>query len=133
MRPILGHETEPKCWHSPGYRWGSQCCPLPWLQSRSPALVPTKGRDKSVHWAQQEYKRKGTRLGETEEAGRGVNHGWSQQGSGGFPRAQQRTPALPVSCRAGEDTAFLGGDGEVGGVWGTPPSAGRCTTVRAKP
>lgn len=64
---------------------------------------------------------------------RRINHGWSCQGSGSFPRAQQRAPALPVSCMAGEDTAFLGGDGKVRGVWGTAPSARRFTMVRVKP
>lgn len=40
---------------------------------------------------------------------------------------------LPVSYRAGEDTAFLRGDGEIRGVWGTALSAARFTMVRAKP
>ena len=48
-------------------------------------------------------------MGKREETGRGINHGWSCQGSGSFPRAQQRAPALPMSCVAGEDAAFLGG------------------------
>lgn len=29
--------------------------------------------------------------------------------------------------------SFLGGDGKVGGVWGTAPSARRFTMVRVKP
>lgn len=38
-----------------------------------------------------------------------------------------------MSCRAGEDAAFFEGDGQVGGVWDTAPSAGRFTLGRAKP
>lgn len=48
-----------------------------------PALVPTNGRDKSAHWAQQESKREGPRMKEKIE--REINHGRSQQGSGSFP------------------------------------------------
>lgn len=126
--PVLGYDTAPRCWASPRYWWGNQCCPLPWLLS--PPDHPIKGRNKPAHRAQQESKREGPRMGERKEAGRGINPGWSCQGSGSFPRAQQ-SPSSARELQGWRGYSLFGG--RWGGVWGITPSASGFTMVRAKP
>ena len=88
---------------------GGKICAVP-----TPALVPTKGRDKPVHWAQQESKRKGPRVGEREEAEWEQAMDGARQGSGSFPRAQQN-PSSARELQGWRGHGLLGGDGKTGG------------------